>query len=160
MVDRTPSPRVPRVDIAEARKTLDSIREQVERSSLRTSGSFFDDLRNLLPRLRHGQPGIRVDLRAPPKSVRDAYRKVLVLAAQRGQPREPTESPRDFAQRLGSTWIDLAEPLDELTRRYVATRYRETTSDDDLSSVRGAWERIRRQTLDQPSKPLGTGGVD
>jgi len=117
---------------------------RVVRTSIRTPGSLFDDLRDLFPRVRHNQQhGIRVDLRAPPENVRDAYRKLLMLAAQEGQPREPSESPRDFAQRLGSAWTGLADPLDDLTRRYIATRYGETTSDDDLSSVRGAWERIR-----------------
>jgi hypothetical protein len=123
---------------------------QVVRTSLRTSGSLFDDLRDLFPRLRRNQQhGIQVDLRTPPESVRDAYRKLLVLAAQEGQAREPAESPRDFAQRLGSAWVELADPLDDLTHRYVATRYGETSDDDDLSHVRRAWERIRLSVMDQ-----------
>ncbi|HVB64995.1 MAG TPA: DUF4129 domain-containing protein, partial [Nitrolancea sp.] len=110
----------------------------------RTPGSLFDDLRDLFPRVRHNQQhGIRVDLRAPPENVRDAYRKLLVLAAQEGQPRQSTESPRDFAQRLGGVWVSVADPLDNLTRRYIATRYGETTSDDDLNDVRQSWDRIR-----------------
>jgi hypothetical protein len=134
---------------------------QVVRTSLRTSGSLFDNLQDLFKRPRHNQQhGVRIDLRTPPESVRDAYRKLLVLAAQEGQPREPIESPRDFARRLGSVWVDLADPLDELTQCYVATRYGETTSDEDLSVVCSAWERIHRQTLDQPTKTLSTGEVD
>jgi len=116
---------------------------EVVRASLRESGSFFDDLRDLWPRRRPRRPNLTVDLRAPPETVRDAYRKLLVLATREGQPRAPAESPRDYARRLAEVWIDLDEPLADLTRRYISARYGESSTADDLSHARQAWERIR-----------------
>jgi uncharacterized membrane protein len=116
---------------------------EIVRSSLHEPGSLLGNLRDLWPRRRPRHNGVLVDLRAPPTDVRDAYRKLLVIATRAGQPRAPSESPRDYAMRLSGIWTDLDLPITELTSRYIATRYGETSAADDLRHAGAAWERIR-----------------
>jgi len=121
---------------------------EVVRSSLHEPGSLLGNLRDLWPRRRPRQSGVTVDLRAPPTDVRDAYRKMLVVATRSGQPRAPTESARDYAVRLSGIWTDLDLPITELTGRYILTRYGDTSSADDLRHASAAWERIRIALLE------------
>ncbi len=116
---------------------------QVVRSAIRSDGSLLADVRDLVSGLGFGRRHAnRVDLRAPPVSVRDAYRKLLVLAAQEGQRLTPTESPRDFSTRLGLAWVELSGAVDDLTGRYVAERYGETSTEEDLAVAIQAWQQI------------------
>jgi hypothetical protein len=120
----------------------------VVRSSLNESDSFFGNLRDLWPRRPSRRQRATIDLHAPPADVRDAYRKLLVIATRSGQPRVPSESPRDYAVRLAGVWSDLGAPIVDLTERYVAVRYGEISSIDDLNHARVAWERIRAVLLE------------
>lgn len=117
------------------------------RESVWSREAAMDQLRGWLHGLR--RPGraaaARFDLGGAPVTVRDAYRHLLVLAAGRGQARAPVESPTDYAGRLGGVWRDARDPLDDLTRRYLAARYGEQSSAADDALAREDWERIRER---------------
>ena len=115
------------------------------RSAIRSGGSLLADARDLLAGLGFGRRHAnQVDLRTPPVSVRDAYRKLLVLSAQEAQRLSPTQSPRDFAARLSVAWMDPSGAVDDLTGRYVADRYGECSTEEDLTTARQVWERIHQ----------------
>ncbi len=118
---------------------------QVVRGAIRSDGSLLADVRDLISGLGLGRRSAqRVDLHSPPVSVRDAYRKLLVLSAREGQRLRSTESPRDFATRLGIAWVDLSGSVDELTGRYVADRYGEISTAEDLAAASQAWHQIHQ----------------
>ncbi len=83
------------------------------------------------------------DLDAEPLDVRDAYRHLLVLGDLQGQARQPNESPSDYLARLRMAWATAGEPLDDLTLRYLAARYAEESSEEDVSRARQDWRSLR-----------------
>ncbi len=71
----------------------------------------------------------------------------LRLAAgltQEAQRLSPTQSPRDFAARLSVAWMDPSGAVDDLTGRYVADRYGECSTEEDLTTARQVRERIHQ----------------
>ncbi len=120
----------------------DEIHESVWSSDL-----ALNQLRSLL----HGFGGRRgdgkraraFDFNAEPVDVRDAYRHLLALGEREGRTRLPKESANDYLQRLELAWANASEPLDDLTRRYLAARYAEESSDEDISRARRDWQQLR-----------------
>lgn len=102
-------------------------------------------LHGLRPRRAAGERISPWDLNTVPATVRDAYRHVLVLAARQGKTtaRTPVESPVDYADRVGGVWRPARDPLDDLTLRYLHSRYGERDSDEDAKLAREDWEAIR-----------------
>lgn len=121
---------------------VDEIRESVW-----SREAALDQLRGWLRGLEApwggGQRRGRYDLNRPPKTVREAYQHLLVLAARRGQPRVPAESPIDYATRMQERWPSVDQPLDDLTRRYLRARYGEHESPTEAEQARVEWETIR-----------------
>jgi hypothetical protein len=122
------------------------------RESVFSRDAMMDDLsalwRSMRPRWPGGDRRPRIDLDAPPATVRDAYRYVLVLAGRQGQPREPRETPTDYATRLEAGDATLTEPLDDLTHRYLRERYGDRSDDADRAAARDDWSAIRRRLTD------------
>jgi hypothetical protein len=85
------------------------------------------------------------DIDAEPVDVRDAYRHLLVLGDRQGQTRQPNESASDYLDRLRVAWASSGEPLDDLTLRYLAARYAEQTSAEDLVHARRDWRQLRER---------------
>jgi hypothetical protein len=85
------------------------------------------------------------DIDAEPVDVRDAYRHLLVLGDRQGQTRQPNESASDYLDRLRVAWATSGEPLDDLTLRYLAARYAEQTSAEDLAHARRDWRQLRER---------------
>lgn len=121
---------------------------QIVRDGIHPEGSLLTDLRNLFAGFGLGRRRTKVDLRAPPISVRDAYRKLLILAAQEGQCLTPVESPRDFAQRLATDWSELSASIENLTSQYVAVRYGDIDASANLAYVSEVWQHILRVITD------------
>jgi hypothetical protein len=126
--------------------------EDEVRESVFSREAVLDDLgalfRSLRPRWA-GRRRFRIDLNSPPASVRDAYRYTLVLAGRQGQPRQPRETPVDYAARLEAGDSALTEPLDDLTRRYLRERYGEVSDEADLTAARNDWAAIRQRLTDR-----------
>lgn len=120
---------------------VDEIHESVWSSDL-----ALNQLRSLLRGLgrRPGGPRRReFDLNAEPVDVRDAYRHLLVLAGREGKPRLARESANDYLDRLRGEWTNAGETLDDLTLRYLAARYAEHSSEEDVSRARQDWHALR-----------------
>jgi hypothetical protein len=122
---------------------VDEIHESVWSSDL-----AMQQLRSLLRGLRPQRADGRdhaFDLDTEPVDVRDAYRHLLVLADNRGQGRRPNESASDYLHRLRVAWANSAAPLDDLTLRYLAARYAEESSEEDVSRARQDWRTLRER---------------
>ncbi len=121
---------------------VDEIHESVWSSDL-----AMNQLRSLLQGLGLRRGGARrhqvVDLDAEPVDVRDAYRHLLALGDREGQSRQASESASDYLDRLRTAWTSAGEPLDDLTLRYLAARYAEQSSDEDVSRARQDWRVLR-----------------
>lgn len=127
---------------AAADRTVEEVHESVWSRDLALE-QLRSWLRGLGPRRGGRAGGPLLDLDAAPVTVRDAYRRLLVLAARRGEPRVPAESPNDYAGRLQTVWADATDPLADLTHRYLAARYGERDSEQDSRLAREDWEAIR-----------------
>jgi hypothetical protein len=55
--------------------------------------------------------------------VRAAYRRLLEMGLQLGQPRQPGQTPADYLATLVSLWPQEAEALRTITEAYTAARY-------------------------------------
>lgn len=122
---------------------VDEVHESVWSTDL-----ALQQLRSLLGGLgRHrGQRAQQpFDIDAEPVDVRDAYRHLLVLGEREGQPRRPNESANDYLSRLRLAWATSGEPLDDLTVRYLAARYAEHSSDEDVTHARRDWRQLRER---------------
>ena len=129
------------------RTELDDERVDEIHESVWSSDLAMSQLRSLLQGLGGRRPGTGrksvFDLNAEPADVRDAYRHLLVLANQQGQGRAATESASDYLNRLRVAWSNAGEPLDDLTLRYLAARYAEQSSAEDLLRARQDWQSLR-----------------
>ena len=121
---------------------VDEIHESVWSSDL-----ALNQLRSLLRgfggRRGDGKRARTFDFNAEPVDVRDAYRHLLALGDREGRARLPKESASDYRQRLEAAWANASEPLDDLTRRYLAARYAEESSEEDVSHARRDWLQLR-----------------
>lgn len=95
-------------------------------------------------RRRAGQPEAAPPVEPPlppPSSVRGLYRTVLRWSRERGRPRQPAETPREFEPALASTMPeDLATAL---TSAYVQVRYGETAiSERQVQRLLVWWDRF------------------
>jgi len=80
------------------------------------------------------------------RSVREIYRGLLKLAAERGYPRKKDETPYEYRQRLDEK-TPLAEPcLELITTVYAATRYGGIEPDEsEVARVQGAWAEVEQK---------------
>ena len=113
------------------------------RESVWSAEAFADDARGLLDRLlgrfRRHRPSIATD------SVRHIYASLQVLAAERGSPRPPDDTPYEYLPRLQTLLPDAAADLALLTDAYVDAHYHEIVpTEAQLRQAQTAWQRIRR----------------
>ncbi len=66
---------------------------------------------------------VRLGRRSPADPVRTLYLRLLELAAERGYPREPAQTPYEYLPTLQRAFPGLEEELRELTDAYVPVRY-------------------------------------
>lgn len=103
-------------------------------------------LRDLLRRRRHGERTRRLDLSRPPRTVREAYRYLAVLAARQGQPRADPETATRFSARLARAWPAAADPIADLTAHYHRVRYGDHPDPGpELEAAVADWQQVWRQ---------------
>lgn len=124
---------------------LEEVRESIWSRDL-AMGQFKRLLGDLRVRRAARPRRLGLDLDRVPRDVRDAYRRILVLAATNGHPRSSTETPSDYTGRLKAHWPELIVPLDDLTDRYLDARYGDQSSDQDAAHALRDWEMIRAWT--------------
>jgi hypothetical protein len=113
-----------------------------ERESLWSRDQAAAQLRNLFRRNRHDAGIERIDLKATPPTVRDAYRSLQALAARDGVARKPFETPAEFARRLSRVWPAEAPEIADLTSRYERVRYAGGIDDVDRAAAQQSWGSI------------------
>jgi hypothetical protein len=110
-------------------------------------------LRRLVTRRHAARPEReKIDLTREPASVREAYRFLLTLAARSDLGRQPAESASAFSRRLATAWPDVAEPVLDLTERYLRVRYGEEPEEPDSIPARDDWRAIRQESALTPSR--------
>jgi uncharacterized protein DUF4129 len=76
-------------------------------------------------------------------AVRRAYAELLGLAAAVGTPRVKSQTPAEFAHRLGAAWPEASQEVQRLTAVYNRVRYGIVApSDADLATVSDALTKI------------------
>lgn len=126
-----------------ARRDDDS---EEQRESLWSRDLLLDQLRNAFRRRQATKAAAgMVALTDSPASVREAFLYLSVLAEREGAGRRDAESASDFARRLDALWPDAAEPVDDLTARYLRVRYGERPDAPEREPARAAWRRIWRR---------------
>lgn len=77
-------------------------------------------------------------------TVRRIYARMGALAAERGYPRAPHETPYEYLPTLEQAFPVSREEMACITEAYVAVHYGELPErPEDLAAVEAAWERIR-----------------
>jgi len=90
-----------------------------------------------------GQFGLGRDLFAA-LTVRRVYAQMARLAAKRGYPRAPSETPYEYRKALGQAYPGLDDDAALVTEAYVRVHYGEVPeSAEALQEVIRAWERLR-----------------
>ncbi len=76
-------------------------------------------------------------------TIRRIYAHVAALAAEKGYPRSPYETPYEYLPTLERAFPENCEDLARVTEAYVAVHYGEAPErPEELQAVRAAWERI------------------
>lgn len=125
-------------------RTTESVEEH---ESLWSRDLVLNRLRNVLPRRRprHRVPTPMQRAREP-QSVRAVYAAICVEAAEHGLPRQPAETPNEFAVRLRATWPDEAEYWTAVTAAYCQVRYEGgTPSLAEWRRIKATWQRLYRR---------------
>ena len=80
-------------------------------------------------------------------TIRRIYAHMGALAAERGYPRVPYETPYEYLPTLERSFPSNREDVTRITEAYVAVHYGEVPErPEDLAAVQTAWERIREAT--------------
>lgn len=137
------------VRFARARVVPAESDHEEERSSVFSGSLLRQQLRNMFHRRSGAEKPRKLDLASDPESVRESMLYLQVLATRLDTPRQPAETPHDFATRLSGEWPDLGEPLAEINHRYERVRYGET--DEDRAAVVAAWRTIWNAQKDNPA---------
>jgi hypothetical protein len=94
------------------------------------------------------RPG-REDERRAPRTIREAYRRLLRRGAALGHPRPAHETPQEYLGRLRRILIPDERDAALLTSAYMRVRYGdEAERPEDLEQVIHAWERLGRSLLE------------
>ena len=133
------------------RKSPDDDRDAIgdeERSSVFSADLAKSQLRDLLRRRRRGSRIPTLNLDEAPKSVRESWRYLQVLAVRQEVERREAETPQDFSARLRAVWPGTATSLNDLARRYERSRYGDIDSERDLDAAVEDWSDIYRRRKD------------
>lgn len=109
-------------------------------------------LNGLFSALLHGRsPGSSDGLAGRASQIRRHYRAFQGMMARAAMPREPGQTPREYAAHLGRQLPAAAPPLTALTDAYLLARYAPPGSPlPDPSTVAGAIREVRRSLRDGP----------
>jgi len=117
-----------------------------EHESLWSRDLILDRLRNVLPRRRRHHVPNPMQRAREPQSVRAVYAAICVEAAEHGLPRQPAETPNEFAIRLRGTWPNEADYWTEVTAAYCHVRYEGgTPSLTEWRRIKATWQRLHRR---------------
>jgi hypothetical protein len=76
--------------------------------------------------------------------IRQIYTELIRLAADSGRPRDPAQTPFEFAEALHGEWPAAAPDLDRITRAYLKIRYGGFPEHaDEVRAVEDAWRSVR-----------------
>lgn len=82
-------------------------------------------------------------VRTPEEVVAYSFRALEAWAAEQGCPREPQETPWEFADRLGATYPEVAKPVRELATLFARMNYaNQRLPATCLPSVRTFWDAV------------------
>jgi hypothetical protein len=96
----------------------------------------FADFPNPFVRAVHG-------VRTPEQVVAYSFRALEAWAVEQGSPRQPQETPWEFADRLGETFPEVARPTRELATLYARLNYaNQQLPPACLPGVRTFWDAI------------------
>ncbi len=77
-------------------------------------------------------------------TIRRIYAHTSALAAERGYPRAPHETPYEYRPTLERAFPSSCQEIDRITEAYVAAHYGQVPEKpEELEKVRAAWESIR-----------------
>jgi hypothetical protein len=83
-----------------------------------------------------------------------AWRRLGWLAVRQGAPRRPTDTPAEFAQRLGHEIPSVAPAIADLGRAYTQWCYRRGgIAEGDRQRAEEAWRTVRRAILRELIRP-------
>ena len=122
-------------------------------------GLMRDQLASLLRRARQAAPiplfwPFSGNLADPRLVIREAYRRLLALAVERGKPRARRDTPYAYLDKLGELAPENREDLRALTDAYVAARYDPAPpSSEQARAAEEALQRVRAAV--QPAGPAG-----
>ena len=119
-------------------RTGEQARSTIQKGLLRLSRS----------RARLPQPAktgfLKLSLLSPRQKVLFFYQAMLRRARESGLPRQPSQTPFEYAQRLEQDLPEINEDLASLTGAFVEARYsRHIISPESASQVRRYWGRIK-----------------
>ena len=88
----------------------------------------------------------RLEGLSPREQIRAIYLTAVQHAATAGVPRDPTETPSEFAQDLQHEWPDAEEELQRLTAAFLQARYSDEALDaSDVPPVKETWRALQRE---------------
>ncbi len=122
-----------------------------ERESVWEGGQLGRSLRDALRRGRDRLDDLAAALGRSPLgnlwaalTIRRIYARLGALAAERGYPRAPHETPYEYRPTLASAFPENRAEIERITEAYVAVHYGQIPERQlGLESVQAAWERIR-----------------
>lgn len=89
-------------------------------------------------------------------SIRRMYAQLQQLAAKRGYPRQPSETPYEYLDVLYECLPGSQADVQQLTEAYVGVHYGELPErPDELAALREAWERIRESSASAAARQAG-----
>ncbi len=126
-------------------------RRDEERESVWEGAHLGSGLRDLLQdgRRRLGEAAGALGRLFAARTIRRIYAHLSALAAERGYPRAPHETPYEYLPILEQSFPDSREQVARITKAYVAVHYGEVSErPEDLKAIRAAWERVREMTVE------------
>ena len=93
------------------------------------------------------------------EQVRRFYLALLNRAGRAGYPRQPQQTPYEYAPKLSPHLADEAEALDQLTQAFIEARYsRRAFPPQEVSLLHRAWQRLQAalRRLHDGSPPQAT----
>jgi hypothetical protein len=95
-------------------------------------------------RLRKGQGALLPEV----ASVRQVYRQLLRWAAAGGYPRQISQTPGEYSEKLAGLLPEAGGDLDLITQRYMRARYGAFLyTGDELKELSEAWHRLKQNRL-------------
>jgi hypothetical protein len=112
-------------------------------------------------RLRRRARPQRDDERRPPRTIREAYGRLLRRGAALGHPRAAHVTPQEYLGQLRRIPIPDERDAALLTSAYMRVRYGdEAERPEDLEQVVRAWERLDRSLVEATRRRNGRGEAD